>query len=58
MSRKRIDKNKSGADSDLNNNTSNEDHSNASPLFTKLDRRRRIEELNEERRARDDLSVF
>ncbi len=58
MSRKRIDKNKSGADSDLNSNTPNEDNTNASNLITKLDRRRRIEELNEERRARDDLSVF
>ncbi len=58
MSRKRIDKNKSGLDTDLNNNTPNEDHTNGANLITKLDRRRRIEELYEERMARDDLSVF
>ena len=58
MSRKRIDKNKTGRDTDLNNNTSSEDNLNAVNIITKLDRRRRIEELNEERRARDDLGVF
>ena len=58
MSRKRIDKNKTGADTDLNNNTLNEDPLNTANIITKLDRRRRIEELNEERRARDDLSAF
>jgi hypothetical protein len=58
MSRKRIDKNKSGLDTDLNSSATTDENSNVTNLLTKLDRRRRIEELNEERRARDDLSVF
>ncbi len=35
-----------------------EEHENKPNLTTKLERRRRIEELNEERRMREELSEF
>lgn len=41
-------------------NKSNDDQDNTNPasLTTKLERRRRIEELNEERRLHEELNAF
>ena len=57
MSRQRIEKRNTGRAKDEKSNDS-QDSNNPVYLTTKLERRRRIEDLSEERRLRDESSVF
>ena len=57
MSKQRIEKRDKGRVKDEKSNDS-QDNSNSVNLTTKLERRRRIEDLSEERRLREESSVF
>ena len=55
MSKQRTDKTNKKNNHDLN---ASDDQDSTVGLSTKLERRRRIEELNEERRLREELTAF
>lgn len=56
MSKPRIAENTSNDKNDKPNDT--QDNTSAIHLSTKLERRRRIEDLSEEKRLREELSAF
>ncbi len=55
---KRTPKTPQETNQDINNDETLDMQDNTSNLSLKLDRRRRIEEINEERRLRKELSEF
>lgn len=57
MSKQRTEKRDTGS-AKAEKTSDNQDGSNPMPLTTKLERRRRIEDLSEERRLREESSVF
>ena len=57
MSRQRIDRSNTSRDKE-DSSSDNQDNTSSANLTTKLERRRRIEDLNEERRLREESSVF
>ena len=57
MSRQRTVKLDKNGDKD-NKSSDDQDSTNPACLTTKLERRRRIEDLNEERRLREESNVF
>ncbi len=57
MSKQRTEKRDTGS-AKAEKTSDNQDGSNSMPLTTELERRRRIEDLSEERRLREESSVF